>query len=470
MNTTTPQYEKEDILINFRDLLVYLLRRWKSALIGVLIITLLMTGYQYLRDYRAYQNALASNGQTATELSELSLANANQVLQYRETYQAQAEYNRSSLLMQINSGAVPTETVSYLITGTRSYVAATLLQNHLNDLSVYERVSAAIAPDSDPAQIMELVSATVAYDDSSAVADHALLSIKIIAPNKDLCNAIATELRNYLHTLHDNTAVDVGNYTLTLAQETFRYTVDNSLKTTQQNNLNTCNTLRNNLKTATDALSAQEKAYVERMSSQNGDSLDRKPTPPSVSKKALVLGFAAGVVLFVFLYGLGYVFDRRIKSREDFTERYGLYVFGVLDSRHKKRSTVTERLLRRLFSKKDLAADLPSRLALAQRQIALSARATAEKTPLTVYVTGTFNDADVPLLDGIKQALGKDGVKLMYDAADPLQDAAALNSLAHADAVLLTETVGVSVYENVYRTLALCERLDRPVLGTLLLQ
>lgn len=445
---TTPCYEKEDILINFRDLAVHILRRWRSVLVGTLVVAILLTGAKFVLDQRAYKNApTAQNDEIAVvELDEASLANATQVLQYQKLYQMQAAYNNTSLLMQIDPGKIPTRTLSYLVTGARGFVTASMYQTHLNDLSVYQNVTEGIASDTDSSHVMELVTVTVQYDSGAdAVADHALVNIKIIAPTEELCSTLAVQLKQQMQVLKATVTEALGAHGLTLAADTAQLNADSTLKTTQQNNLNNCNTLRNNLKSATDALTDKEKTYVKQMTDLNKDDASVAPTPPSVSKKMAALGIAAGLVLMVGVYALGYVFNRKVKSREDFTERYGLFVFGnVADDKE---------------------------ITLTARQLTLSARAAVgdKPQPRVLVIGGALTDEDAPLFAPLKEAVTKNGIAL--DALPcALTDAAAFEQLADADAVVLAETVGASDYGDIYREIEMCERLERPILGAFILQ
>lgn len=444
---TSPRYEKEDILINFRDLLVHILRRWRSVLIGMVVVTLLLTGFKYVKDQSAYENALAAHkDETAViELDEASLANAEQVMHYQKLYQTQAAYNRDSLLMQIDPVAVPTQTLSYLITGKQAYVTAAVYQTHLNNRELFANIAAAVAPQNDPSHIAELVSTSLQSDNGAdAIADHVILNIKVIAPTEALCASIAAEIKLRVNTVKTS-AVGITEHTLTFIAETVQVTVDNALKTTQQNNLNNCTTLRNNLKTTQDALTANEKAYIQQMTALDEENTAAAPTPPSVSKKMVVLGIAAGLVLMAGLHALGYVFSRKVKSREDFAERYGLFVFS------------------------DVAAQ--ETLALAAQQLTLAVRAAVgEKENAAVFITGSaLDDKAATLFAPLKEALAKQGVTLdVLPAA--LTDAAAFEQLAGADAVVLAETLGVSTYGDIYREIETCERLDCPVLGAFILR
>ncbi len=442
---TSPRYEKEDILINFRDLLVHILRRWRSVLIGVVVVTLLLTGFKYVKDQSAYKSALAAQKDEVAviELDEASLANAEQVMHYQKLYQTQTTYNRESLLMKIDPVAVPTQTLSYLITGKRAYVTAAVYQTHLNSRELFTNIASAVAPDNDPSHIAELVSTTLQSDNGAdAVADHVILNVKVIAPTEALCASIAAEIKQQLNAVKTS-AADIAEHTLTFITETVQVTVDNALKTTQQNNLGNCTTLRNNLKTAQDALTANEKAYIQQMTALDKENNTAAPTPPSVSKKMVVLGIAAGLVLMAGLHALGYVFSRKVKSREDFAERYGLFVFG----------------------------DVAAQEALAAQQLTLAVRAAVGgKENAAVLVTGSaLGDNAATLFAPLKEALAKQGITLdVLPAA--LTDATAFEQLASADAVVLAETLGASAYGDIYRELETCERLDRPVLGAFILK
>ncbi|MBQ4613226.1 MAG: hypothetical protein IJB26_06765 [Clostridia bacterium] len=443
-----PLYEKEDIVINFRDMLVHILRRWRSIVIVVLVAALLAGGYQYLKDRRAYEDKLTAqeSGAVTITLTGASLANANQALQYQKTYEAQANYNRHSLLMQIDPSEVNTVTLSYTVTGAKSYAAAALYQTHLNNLAMYEDAAAKIAPNNDPSYIMELVSATLQYESGTLeAADHAILNVKIIAPNKDMCAIIANEVKTHIATLQSTVSAALGAHECRLAAQTEQMSADQSLKTTQQNNLNNCNTLRNNLKSTRDALTDREKAYVDQVLAANNGTVST-PTPPSVSVKMVILGLAAGLVLMIGIYGLGYVFSRKLKSREDFAERFGLFVFGQL-------TPPTDR----------------ETLALIEKQLLLSTRHNAGETP-TICVIGCGTDVrENATLGDIKTDLAENKIAVELLLC-PLYDASALEKVAAADAVVLAETLDASTYDDIYRELDLCDRLGRPVLGAFILK
>ncbi len=467
----TPRCEKGDIIINFRDMLMHILHRWPSILVGILLVALLASGYQYVTDKQGYDSALAAEkDKTATvQLEGLSLANANQVLQYQKIYKMQAEYNRSAPLMQIDPSAVDSEMLSYLVTGQRAYVTASLYQTHLSSVSLYEKLATEITPTYDPAQLMELVTVKLQYDPNTEnTTRDVIFSIKVIAPTKDMCTVVSSAIKAGMNSLRRTVTDAVGAHTLSLVANTAQVNTDMGLRSTQQNNLNNCNTLRTALKTARDALSADELAYVEQMAvlEENPDDTT-PPAPPSLSKKMLLIGAVAGFALLVCIHAAVYLFSRKLKSREDLTQRYGIMVFGALADTAKKRG-FTDRILRRLFFKKESALTAEEHNALTGQQFVLAVKtALADKTTTNLLVIG--GEKSDALLAPLTDLLSKEDITLTT-VSNPVYNAVALEQLTAADAVVLAETVGVSVYGDIYRTLDLCAQLDRPVIGALVIE
>jgi hypothetical protein len=165
---------------------------------------------------------------------------------------------------------------------------------------------------------------------------------------------------------------------------------------------------------------------------------------------------------------LVYVFSRRLKSAEDFAERYGLFVFTDLRDESQVNASFTERCINRLFFRKELAIPMQDRVALAQQQLTLAAQDTfTDKEAVTIAVIGGTNAAD--RFADFKAAVAKSGVTLEM-LGSPLSDAASLERLADAEGVVLAETVGTSCYNDIYHELALCKHLNRPVLGAFVLE
>lgn len=454
---TAPRYNKEDLIVNFRDMFLHVLLRWRTILVGVLIVTLLAGGGKYLADRQAQKSAAAEQEVT---LDAASLANAQMVISYQRAYYSLAEYNERALLMQIDAGKVPTQVLSYLVSGPHSYTTATLYRNAISDASVYQVLTAA-GETVDPAYLQELVTAVVETGSTGTVDipdEPVVLTVKIIAPDEALCRQLADGLTAHLAAVVPQVTAAAGNHTITLVGNTFSFAGDTLLKTNQQTNINNANALRTNLRVALDGLTDDEALYVRQHDPLSDE--ETAVSAPAVSKKFLALGFAGGLVLFVGLAILGYLLDKHVKSGEDLQQRYGLYLLGALERQDGSRKGSTRRILRRFRPATDSA--------MLEQQAVLAAQSLDDNKP--VFITGcALTDKDKHQLQSLSDALTNAGIPAVLGNC-PLHDAQAVRQLAAAGGVILAEKAGVSAYDDIGRELELCRRHDRPLLGAILLQ
>lgn len=462
---TQPRYEKEDILINFRDMLLYILLRWRSILAAMLVLAVLLGGFKYWKDYTGWR---AMQDTQSSELTEESLVKVKTALNRQRSYEAQSVYNAEALFMQINAGAAPTEVITYLITGEQSYLTASLYQKYVNDQALYRKACDTIEADFDCANMQDLITAYTEYDISTTMVENSnlpvLLNIKVIAPEKEQCRQIAQTVIAHVDALKSTISNAMGKHSCTLAGDTYSVVNDTTLKNKQKENIDNVTALETAMTEAEGQLNASERAYLEKLVSEENVT-DSAPARPQISKKYVAVGLLGGLVLFVFLYGLGYVFNKRVKSREDLAERYGLYVFGTMNLPQDTVKRRTDARLRRLFDKKTAPQETD---ALLRQQVLLAGTATDTDAP--VFVTGSaLTAAQATAFDQLKKDLAENHVTL--DCAPcPLYNAAAMEQLSKAGAVVLAETVGASDYDDIYREIELCNRLDKPILGLIVLQ
>ena len=264
------EFQPQDIFLNFRDLLLYVLLRWRSILVVVLITTLLAGGYKYLKDWRAYQASAGASSDTAAtdiELDADAKARITAVLAYRRAYEAVCTYNDEALLMSITPDAVPTVNLSYLIAGERCYAAAALYQRYLAAEDLYADLSGqfADAPEGLPAYLAELVTTSLEELPEAAQqsADYVLLDIRVVAPTEELCSRIAQVVRERMTGLAATVRKAAGEFTVSVAYDQYAVLRVNAIRDQQQASLKSQNTLKTSLEEAEAELSAAERAYVQ---------------------------------------------------------------------------------------------------------------------------------------------------------------------------------------------------------------
>lgn len=466
------KYPKEDIVINMQELLLHIALRWRSIVAGVLAIALLAVGFKYYKDYTYYQSRLqdAEQGSIAAEqLSKEELANVHVALGYSRAYQTQADYVANSPLMQIDPNRTLSANFSGVVIGKNAVAAANLYGQMLANDALCAKVADTLKWKQD-SYVWEMINIAVQTDENANTDEGVLVKVQVFGPTMDSCRIIAEALTARWPTLQAAATQAAGTHTLEVSSISYETAVSIYFRDTQQMHVNTLNNLRGSYNTEIGKLTTAEKARLDELSADENDPTDDEAavTPPSVSKKFLVLGFGGGLVLFVGLYALTYIFGSRVKTAEDLFQRFELPVLGSLPACGcKKGRCAIDRWLINLFRKEERGLTAEAKKDLFLRQTVLTAQKSGVKT---VYVTGSALSAGaLECLAARAEDFAAKGIALKVGPC-PLQDAASMEAMADADALLLAETAGRSAYTAVARELAMAEQLNVPLLGAVILE
>lgn len=437
------------IVLSCKDLLRHWLLRRRSIVAVMLIAAVLAAGVKYLVDRR--ENVVP-------ELTPTAMANVQDVVNYRLAYQKMVAYNTESLYMQIDPASVPTEDITYLLTGDDAFANASLYAKLIGNENMYAAIADSLKWELAPSYIAELVTATVESDPASGDDDHgALLCLRVIAPTKGKCRVIAEALMAQVEALQPTVKDAIGNHTVKTTGNTFFYSADASVRTAQQANINACDTLRTELAAATEALSAEELAAADAL--EQGTTV--KPARTSFSVIYLLVGAVIGLAVMLVLYLIGYLLDRRLKSVTDAEKRFGLVTLGVVGEPALPGNRPDAAIMRALTPAVTSPADyLATMVSVIGRKMASGAH--------SLVLVGQF-PAEQPTVTQATEQLQAGGIPATV-AGCPLSDPRAAEQLDDADAVVLLAQIGATRYDEIDRELALCATLQKPVLGMIVLQ
>ncbi len=467
------KYPKDDIVINLQDMLLHIALRWRSIVAGVLVLTILAGGFKYYKDYMYYQSHLQEGEQdtvAAEQLSEQELANVQLVLGIERAYRAQVAYNANSPLMLIDPNNVPSATFSGVITGENSRAAAALYEQMLASDTLCQELATTLKW-KQASYVREMINISLLPDEADDEDSRStVVKVVVFSPDKEQARTIAEALVARWPSLKAAVTQAAGAHSAAVSAINCETTVDPYFRDTQQNHIYNLNNLRSNLKTEKDKLSNAEKVRLEKLSVESQDDSDEQPeaVPPSISKKYLVLGFGGGLVLFVGLYMLTYLFGRSIKSEADMFLRFDLPLLGTLSGtgKNKKRCCIDCWFIR-LLRKESRGVSPEAQRELFLRQAILAAQ---KQNVQTLCITGSaLTPALLEMLNELGAAFKQEGVTLLTGPC-PLQSADTLQAMACADALLLAETTGKSSYTAVERELTLATQLQIPVLGAVVLE
>ncbi len=456
---TNTQYEARDIFVRFRDMILYILLRWKSVLLVALVVAVSATGIKFWRDttrYNSIEQAQAPEQETEAEpLDADELAHVALVQRYQWNYDSLCTYNTTAPMMKIDFQKVPTQQMSYLFTGARSFVAATLCRESLGDEMLYASLAETLSTEENtvtPAHLAELVMVELEQD-TAENADSVFVQVQVIAPNGELCADLAKVVRDTVDSVADAVRREMGNCKMRCMVDHYGVVGSDVVRDLQLARLNEQEKARLDLKKATDNLTAAEEDYLFVSDREE----EKEPTwsypAPTVSLLTLILGLIGGILGMVLWYGVRYLYCGRVLSAAEMEARYGVAAFGALAGDEEQ--GFVGRFLRRMLQ------DEATEDFLLWHRMALTAENAGVKS---VYLVGNADR-----LEGLAQVMEQRGVTLQIGSS-PLANPDTLAALAGSEALILTADLEVTRHKTVAAELELAQQLGCKVLGMLLMK
>ena len=195
-----------------------------------------------------------------------------------------------------------------------------------------------------------------------------------------------------------------------------------------------------------------------------GEEGEEEPEEPVVLSpvKYGVIGFAAGIFLMVFLYGMGYVLSDRLRGERELGERYGYLLLGAFPKSRKRRlfGFIDRMLVKAEGVSERIGADEVYRI-VATNIINLAGNCNS------VLVTGTV-DTDRLTVFTEEVSSQVEGVELVM-GPNMNRTASTLEALAVCDAVILVEQKNHSLRAKIQKEQESIAALNKPVVGYVLL-
>nr|WP_297863572.1 hypothetical protein [uncultured Acetatifactor sp.] len=214
-----------------------------------------------------------------------------------------------------------------------------------------------------------------------------------------------------------------------------------------------------------EALTVNEQQMLE--NEQSDESItDEEKIPEKVQElsvvKYAVLGFFLGAFGIVFLYGITYILNDKIRGDRELRERYGYYLLGTVPKVQKKRFlSGIDSFFQKLEDGTGQAAEEE-----AYGIISANIRNLASENS-TILVTGTVESGKLKtLIDRIMTQI--EGV-VFVEGADMNVTASTLERLATCDAVILVEERDVSRRARIHREQESIAALKKTVVGYVML-
>lgn len=453
------QLNKNQVMeINLKDLLFYILYRWRSILIVALIGGLALCGFQYLsvktihdkgeltKEERQYQMDLQAYREDME--SSQNTINANTRL-----LQGQNIYRNESIYFQLNPQNVWTAMNIYVVKADQSVIdklpqgstidpADSILAAYTSPLSeaTDEELMTAFGTEK-PEYVGELVSVKSDPTDNT-------VTIQVKGATKEFVQTSISLLHSKMEMLAAGRAQEIDPHKLSLVSEIIKLGADSELSKKQDELSKSTADVQKALQKARDTLNTLE--------------IQKEPKEPSMHLvKMAVVGFILGMVFLAILYAVLYIVNGRLHNSRDLAERYQLPILGELIHTG---SLHSDKGLDKLFFKWQVGKKPLDDQTVYDNIAALIAERQENKY---ILVVSTLPESK---LSNIKEALVVRLSEKRIDAqADILHNSEAIIDGSKADAVIIAEEKNVSLYNEMDRMVENLIISEAEVVGAIVL-
>lgn len=493
---------EEGRTISLKELLEYVLLKWRLLIICVIVFAVMAGGYSYLKSYndtlqarREEQNPDLSqyeNGLKDSEIQEVK-DSVEDYVSYRETYKKYKEYMGNSIKMQLDANAVPTTKIIYQITGNSELknIGDTFVEIFPND-NVFKQINEKTNWSVNASYINELISvtnsdmATISLGEQSASNilenngqenEPILLSIRIISDSQKNCEMMANVVESELNTITAELQEQFGEFRIQKISESYSEETNKELLSDQQSCINEMNTVSNVIKNIETSLSEQQQTYfLALLNSDNGNSATTTDSVYEevaglnyINVKYVILGIIVGIFVFAFYTMCKFLFNRHLLSlnyiKNDLCSPL-LEVF-VEDNQKRKFGSCLDKWIRNFFVQKNETFSKDDRLQMLCTNIKVFMR---RKNIEEIYLTGSINTSEISqFLQELKGCLNK--TKITFVTGNSiLYDADSLEVFTEKKGVVFIEQIGKSLNDEIYKELQYCDEYEVENIGFIVLK
>ena len=383
------------------------------------------------------------------QLSSEQLSQIENALSIKKLINENAEYQNSSILLNLDPYSVNTLTMVFEATSETTQVSSIL--NTLNSYVSSEEFITEIAEKqgwdivaNEKAIYTELFSASVQNGNQ--------LLITVQCAKTDNLDTLADAINSAITKKSQELTKSKGMHSISETSRNKSVKTNNTLATTKstiQNQQVGYTTQLNNLKNVMKNYPEQYNLYVLKSGMEDGNMTYVElivPKEPEVqepgklrSKNAyrligLILGF---VVTFVYAYII-MLFSGRMEKTEELTTLYGMNPAGYI---YRNRKIPVDTLITKLKKGKNRPAD--NGLAIKLLSDGIAAMCRKEEINKLALVSTSINNADKSSFLSIAENLKKEGIELCTEG-NILKDAEFKEKMIKNDAAIIAETVGIA--------------------------
>ena len=345
-NVTMKTTVNQQTDIRIVDVLKKLAIQWKAVILAAILFAVIVGGFKYYRDTKAYESAKANAAEVArinalppderiaeilapfTEDEKKAILHVSSLQEWTEI---QATELRDSLVMQTDPTNQRVLLLAYSVDNTEPDIEEKLIKEY--ELFIYgSEVTSAVKPLFDEKIDDKYINEIINYPGVNEAAiqnkeDSDVLVFSVILLEDTDAEAVEKAITKELTAQSARIQSSLGSHTIRLVGSEVAYVLNQRAVDSRSNMYGNISNLKNIAENERNKLSeAQQvaldsinknKAGVEKYDSVVTEAAEAEIPAPSISKKYVLLGFVVGLVLYSLLYAVVLVLKGCVNTSED---------------------------------------------------------------------------------------------------------------------------------------------------------
>lgn len=491
---------EEEVQIDLMTLLHYILRKWRSIIVVMLIVAVAANLYSVKKSMSEAavvstteevdiekQIENAKEELTADELEQVERVYS--MYEYNsQLYQESKEYLEKSVLMQLNPNEIPTVMLNYQFKKDQADEELsnifTMYENALLDEDTCTAIIQVFGEEYANTSVRKLISVTdtenVQNKDIIKLQDDknsGILSIQIYACSEEQCEQVAEIVKKRVLEYTEQLQQIFGNYTVNAISEQYYISSDSDLNVQKSDTVNAVNNAYTAMKNITSGLSEKQIGYFNLLTKDGEDqTLVKVDTEENenvmvkvqyISMKYILIGLLAGMFLAVCWYAVVYIMTQTVKDVDEVKIITNLPVFGtVLGSNENAKRNIIDRWIDSWFVHDKKSENNELLLTRISHEVAMLA---GQKDKKCLLIACSGNGQNVKKqADSLVEKLRKLGMNVTSTDSLVSDNTEVLKQLDCADSVVFVEQLMKSERNQIREAIELCRRCQVEVLGSVI--
>lgn len=491
---------EEEVQIDLMTLLHYILRKWRSIIVVMLIVAVAANLYSVKKSMSEAaavstteevdiekQIENAKEELTADELEQVERVYS--MYEYNsQLYQESKEYLEKSVLMQLNPNEIPTVMLNYQFKKDQADEELsnifTMYENALLDEDTCTAIIQVFGEEYANTSVRELISVTdtenVQNSDIIKLQNDknsGILSIQIYADSEEQCEQVAEIVKKRVMEYTEQLQQIFGIYTVNAISEQYYISSDSNLNVQKSDAVNAVNNAYTAMKNITSGLSEKQIGYFDLLTKDCEDqTLVKEDTQATanmtanvqyISMKYILIGLLAGMFLAVCWYAVIYIMTQTVKDVDEVKIITNLPVFGtVLRNNENGKRNMIDRWIDSWFAHDKKSENNDLLLTRISHEVAMLA---GQKDKRNLLVACSESDQNLKKqADSLVEKLRELGMNVTSTDSLVSDNTEVLKQLESADSAVFVEQLMKSERDQIREAVELCRRCQVEVLGSVI--